>query len=221
MATWWCWKWKKKQMLLRVPMKWFRDLTLCQASTKAEDNPVCMRKNAIISSLIYQQLSLLSWAQFLQRLNTLDFDMTYYENTDLPYLWNATAINNNVVRWVAVAWGRSNKDVDFYLVAFKAVFDQRKEDFSVCKSLKWIVLDGIDNERKGMQLAIGQDLCDKLLIGCQVHYGRSYQQVVDKVSNPLPCQIRSLSHEAFCAISRANERKIMSDETFQFTERHS
>ena len=44
---------------------------------------------------------------------------------------------------------------------------------------------------------------DKLPIGCQVHYGCSYQQVANKVSGPLPRQIRCLSREAFCVISRA------------------
>ena len=64
-------------------------------------------------------------------------------------------------------------------------------------------MDWSDTERKGLQLAIGQELCDKLLIGCQVHYGRSYHRVTDKVSNLLPRQIRSSSREAFCIISRA------------------
>lgn len=86
------------------------------------------------------------------------------------------------------------------------MFDQCKEDhkeFSVSKCLKGIILDWSDTERKGLQLAIGQELCDKLLIGCRVHYGRSYHRVADKVSNLLPRQLRSSSREAFCMISRS------------------
>ena len=45
-----------------------------------------------------------------------------------------------------------------YSAAFKAVFDQCKEDhkeFGVGKSLKGIVSDWSDAKRKGLQLAIG------------------------------------------------------------------
>ena len=107
------------------------------------------------------------------------------------------------------------------------MFDQCKEDhkeFGVGKSLKGIILDWSNAERKGLQLAIGQELCDKLLIGCQVHYGRSYQGVADKVSNPLPRQIRSLSREALCIISRAiphQKKKSEVMKLFKFIERYS
>ena len=58
-------------------------------------------------------------------------------------------------------------------------------------------------------MAIGQELCEKVLIGCQVHYGRSYHRDADKVSNPLPRQVRSLSREAFCThqMNKSEEMK--------------
>ena len=166
-----------------------------------------MRKYALTSSLVYQLIMSPLMSSILAKSEYIEVDMTYNENTDLPYLWNVTAFDYNVMRWVAVARVRSNKeDANFYSVAFKAVFDQCKEDhkeFSIGKTLKGIVLDWSDAERKGLQLAIGEKLCDKLLIGCKVHYGRSYQRVADKVSSPLPNQTRCLSREAFCIISRA------------------
>ena len=149
-----------------------------------------MRKYAITSSLVYQLIMSPLMSSILAKAEYIEVDMTYNKNTDLPYLWNVTAFDYNVMRWVAVARVRSNEeDANFYSVAFKAVFDQCKEDhkeFGVGKTLKGIILDWSDTERKGLQLAIGEELCDKLLIGCQVHYGRSYQRVADKVSGPLP-----------------------------------
>jgi hypothetical protein len=80
------------------------------------------------------------------------------------HLWNVTAFDYKVMRWVAVARVQSNiEEANFYSVAFKAIFDQCKEEFSIGKILKGIVLD-----RKGLQLAIGAELCDKLLIGCKL-----------------------------------------------------
>ena len=163
-----------------------------------------MRKYAITSSLIYQLVISPLMSLILAKAEYIEVDATYNENTDLPHLWNVTAFDYNVMRWVAVAGVRSNKeDTHFYSEAFKVVCKEDHKEFGVGKSLKGIILDWSDAERKGLQLAIGQELCNKLLIGCQVHYGCSYQRMADKVSNPLPRQIRSLSREAFCIISRA------------------
>ena len=93
-------------------------------------------------------------------------------------LWNVTTFDYDVMKWVTV--GSIKEDANFYSVAFKAAFDHCNEDhkeFCVGKSLKGIILDWpwSNAERIGLQLAIGQEFCDKLLIGCQVHYGGSYQ----------------------------------------------
>ena len=44
-----------------------------------------------------------------------EVDTTYNENSDLPYLFNVTVFDYRVMRWMAVARVRSNKEnVHFY-----------------------------------------------------------------------------------------------------------
>ena len=172
-----------------------------------------MRKYAITSSLVDQVIMSPLMSSIISKSEYIEIDTTYNENTDLPYLLNVTAFDYNVMRWVAVARVRSNKeDSDFYSSAFQAIFrlcNEDNKDFAPGKTLKGIVLDWSDTERKGLEVAIGKDLTENLLIGCQVHYGRSYQRVAERVSNLLPRQIRNVSREAFCKISRAipNQRE--------------
>ena len=76
---------------------------------------------------------------------------------------------------------------DLYATAFREIFNQCQEgnkDFKVA-NLKGIVLDWSDTERKGLELAIGKNIAERLMIGCLVHYGRSYQRVADRVSASL------------------------------------
>ena len=39
-----------------------------------------------------------------------------------------------------------------------------------------------DTETKGLREAVGEELADRLLRGCYVHWARSYQPVADRVS---------------------------------------
>ncbi len=71
------------------------------------------------------------------------------------------------------------------------------------KSLKAIVLDWSDTERKGRELAVGRDTAEKVMVGCLVHYGRSYQRVADKVSASFTQKFQKLSRKALCTIARA------------------
>ena len=72
---------------------------------------------------------------------------------------------------------------------------------SILARAEYIEVDTM--ERKGLELAIGKDLSEKLLIGCQVHYGRSYQRVADRVNNLLPRQIHQISRAAIYKVVRA------------------
>lgn len=45
------------------------------------------------------------------------------------------------------------------------------------------IVDWSDTEAKGLRDAIGQNLADKLLRGCNVHWARSYQKVADKLNS--------------------------------------
>ena len=73
-----------------------------------------MRKYALTSSLVYQLMSPLM-SSILAKAEYIEVDMTYNENTDLPYLWNVTVFDYEK-GWVAVARVRSNKeDANFIL----------------------------------------------------------------------------------------------------------
>ena len=62
-------------------------------------------------------------------------------------------------------------------------------------------MDWSDTERAGLETTIGKELSKKLIVGCRVHYGRSYHHVADKVSNSLPREYRQLSSSAFSKIA--------------------
>ena len=57
----------------------------------------------------------------------IEVDTTYNENTDLPCLFNVTTYR--VMRWVAVACVRANKEnSDLYATAFREIFNLYQED---------------------------------------------------------------------------------------------
>ena len=95
---------------------------------------------------------------------------------------------------MAVARVRSNKEnSQFYCTAFREIFQQYKEDhkdFDIT-NLKGIVLDWSDAERKGLEQAVGKEIAETLMIGCLVHYSRSYQRVAERVSSSLSIDIRN------------------------------
>ena len=50
-----------------------------------------MRSYAITSSSVYQLIMSPSMSSILAKAEYIEVDMTYNENSDLPYLWNDTA----------------------------------------------------------------------------------------------------------------------------------
>ena len=53
----------------------------------------------------------------------IEVDTTYNENTDLPYLFNVTTFDYRVMRWVAVARVRANKEnSDMFATAFREIY---------------------------------------------------------------------------------------------------
>ena len=71
-------------------------------------------------------------------------------------------------------------------------------------SLKGIIVDWSDTETKGLREAVGEELADHLLQGCNVHWARSYQRVADRVNSSVQKsnRINLQLHEAFCAIAK-------------------
>ena len=164
-----------------------------------------MRKYAITTDLIYQLIMTPLMSRILCNSEYIEVDTTYNENSDLPYLFNVTAFDYKVMRWMAVARVRSNKEnAQFYATAFRDIFRQCKEDnktFDVI-NLKGIVLDWSDTERKGLEEAMGKETAERLMIGCLVHYSRSYQRIAERVSSSLSLEIRNISKNTFCKIAR-------------------
>ena len=48
----------------------------------------------------------------------------------------------------------------------------------------------------------GENVADRVLKGCNVHWTRSYQRVADKVNNNVHRSNRVLAKEAFCAVAK-------------------
>ena len=63
-------------------------------------------------------------------------------------------------------------------------------------------MDWNDTETKGLREAVGEELADRLLRGCNVHWARSYQRVADRVNSSVQKCNRKLATEAFCAIAK-------------------
>lgn len=62
-----------------------------------------------------------------------------------------------------------------YKKAFSAIFSQVQSDhpiFSVGKTLNGIVLDWSDTQLKGLEMAIGKEVANKTIKGCQVRVKR-------------------------------------------------
>ena len=110
-------------------------------------------------------------------------------------IFSMSLLYDTVMRWVAVA--RVLENSDLYATAFREIFNLYQldnKDFKVA-NLKGIALDWSDTKRKGLELAIGKNVAQRLMIGCLVHYGRSYQRVADRISASLPMDIRKLSKD--------------------------
>ena len=82
-----------------------------------------MRKYAITADLIYQ----LIMAPLMSRIlcsseYIIEVDTTYNENTDLPYLFNVTAFDYKVMRWMAVAESGQIKKIHSFIVQHSEKF---------------------------------------------------------------------------------------------------
>ena len=69
------------------------------------------------------------------------------------------------------------------------------------ESLKGIIIVWSDTEAKRLHELFGENVADKVLKGCNVHWTRSYQQVADKDNNNVHKSNQVLAKEAFCAVA--------------------
>lgn len=124
----------------------------------------------------------LSTAEFLQT------DITYNENSEYPYLFNAVVFNETTLEWMVVArvW-LVNQSEQGYRLAFKKVFEHCKAnypDFSLRETLLAAIIDWSDAEINGLKAAIGDKPAISLLRGCKVHWIRSCKRLADRVASP-------------------------------------
>ena len=74
--------------------------------------------------------------------------------------------------------------------------------FEVANSLKGIIVDWSDTETKGLRECVGGEVADRLLRGCNVHWARSYQCVLKRLTDT--CKWSILHH---CKVSYISEDK--------------
>ena len=165
-----------------------------------------MRDYNISPSFTYQFIMSPLMSKLLSEAEFLETDTTYNKNSELMYLFNATVFNYDTMKWAVVARMRGNKeDSGFYKKAFELMFhtcQSYHSNFKVGESLKGIIIDWSDTEAKGLHELLGDNVADKVLKGCDVHWTRSYQWVADKVNNNVHRSNRVLAKEAFCAVGK-------------------
>ena len=94
-------------------------------------------------------------------------------------MFNVTAFDTVTMKWVVVCRIRIAKQTqDAYAMYFRWLFQTCQKEqprFALGVTLHGVVLWS-DAEANGLRDAVGSDMADKLLKGCQVHWARSYQR---------------------------------------------
>jgi hypothetical protein len=113
-------------------------------------------------------------------------DVTYTGNTMFPYLLNMVTFNERILHYNAVARVLCNKqDGESYATSIKTVFDfvsKKYTKFENGKNLKEILVDFDDAQANGFRKAMGEEVANKVLRGCKVHWLRSVQRVSKMVT---------------------------------------
>ena len=116
-------------------------------------------------------------------------------------MFNVTAFDNTTMQWMVVCRVRvTSQSQEAYCLCFQKMFNRCKADkpeFELGENLVGIVVDWSDAQCKGLKLAIGDELSERLLRGCEVHWHRSYQRVCDKVWKQQHLEKRRIEKQAF------------------------
>jgi len=125
-------------------------------------------------------------SEILLKAEFIEADITFNETKEYPYLFNAAAFNDTTMDWVVVSRVRLTKqDHSAYRLAFSKTFDKCSLDhclFKPGKSLLAVVTDWSDAEVRGLCDAVGEEIGQSLIHGCQVHWNHSWQRIRDRVS---------------------------------------
>ena len=132
-----------------------------------------MRNYCISPDISYQFIMSPFMSKVMASADFIQVDVTYGENSVLPYLFNATAFDDITMKWIIIARMRSNKEnTSMYEIAFQQMFTTCNKDipsYDVNTNLQGIVVDWSDTERAGLIKALGSELATKLMRGCAVH----------------------------------------------------
>jgi len=78
-----------------------------------------------------------------------------------------------------------------------------------------VVVDWSDAQCNGLRLALGKELADELLRGCEVHWNRSYQRVSEKVCKHHHPAKRQIAKQAFHLIAAAITKAKSQDQVYR------
>ena len=128
-------------------------------------------------------------------------------------------IEDVLLQWIVICQIQvTSQSAQAYALCFMKTFEQCKKDhpnFTVGESLVGVVVDWSDAQCNGLRLALGKELADKLLRGCEVHWNRSYQRVSEKVCkhhHPAKWQI---AQQAFHLIAAAITKAKSQDQVYR------
>ena len=157
--------------------------------------------------------------QVLMSAPFIEADVTYDETNQFPYTFNVTAFDDILRQWIVVCRIRvTSQSAQAYTLCFTKMFEQCKKDhpnFAVGESLVGVVTDWSDAQCNGLRIAVGKELADKLLRGCEVHWNRSYQRVSEKVCKHNHPAKRQIARQTFHLISAAITKAKTQDKVYR------
>ena len=177
-----------------------------------------LRTAGFEESITYMLVMSPLMSQVLVSAPFIEADITYDETTQFPYTFNVTAFDDVLLQWIVVCRIRvTSQSAQAYALCFMKTFEQCKKDhpnFTVGESLVGVVVDWSDAQCNGLRLALGKELADELLRGCEVHWNRSYQRVSEKVCKHHHPAKRQIAKQAFHLIAAAITKAKSQDQVY-------
>jgi len=149
----------------------------------------------------------------------VEADITYDETRHFPYTFNVTAFDDITMQWMVVCRIRITRQTESaYSLCFQKMIEQCSKDqpsFKVGHTLLSVVVDWSDAQCKGLKVVVGQDLGEKLLHGCEVHWHRSFQRVREKICKQSNPEKRRIEKQAFHLAAAAITKVKTKDQIYK------